>query len=155
MSPPAGSGAARVVFFGSGNFGVPILTVLRTLAGLTIVGVVSAPDRPAGRGGALSATPVAAAARREGLRLHQPVTLRDPAFIAALAALQPELGVLADYGRIVPSAVLELPERGFLNVHPSLLPRHRGASPIPAAIVAGDPETGVSLIEMTPGIDAG
>ena len=160
MSPPAGSGATpgatcRVVFFGSGAFGVPILDVLRTLPALELVAVVSAPDRPAGRGQAPRATPVASAARQAGLLLLQPPKLREPAAVDALAGLSPDLGVLADYGRIVPPAVLELPGRGFLNVHPSLLPRHRGASPIPAAILAGDRETGVSLIEMTAGIDDG
>ena len=165
MSPSHGSGgtriaraagaARRVVFFGSGAFGVPILEALRALTALDVVAVVSAPDRPAGRGHAPRATPVAIAARGAGVPLFQPAKLRDPLAVEALAALEPELGVLADYGRIVPPAVLELPERGFLNVHPSLLPRHRGASPIPAAILAGDPETGVSLIEMTAGIDDG
>lgn len=166
MSPPAvqpvgaGSGVTlgakhRVVFFGSGAFGVPVLDALRTLPTLELVAVVSAPDRPAGRGQAQRATPVVTAARQAGIPLLQPAKLRDPAAVESLAALEPGLGVLADYGRIVPPAVLEVPERGFLNVHPSLLPRHRGASPIPAAIVAGDPETGVSIIEMTSGIDDG
>ena len=155
MSSPPGSGATRVVFFGSGGFAVPILEALRRVSTVDVVAVVSSPDRPAGRDQAATPTPVTSAARREGLALLQPARLRDEGSVAELAALQPGLGVLADYGRIVPPAVLAIPERGFLNVHPSLLPRHRGASPIPAAILAADPETGVSLIEMTAGIDDG
>ena len=155
MSRGPGSGSMRVAFFGSGAFALPILDALRTLPNVDVVAVVSAPDRPAGRGQAARSTPVTNAARAAGIAVLQPGRLRDPDVIAALAALAVELGVLADYGRIVPPAVLELPRRGFLNVHPSLLPRHRGASPIPAAILANDAETGVSIIEMGSGVDDG
>ncbi len=117
--------------------------------------VVSPPDRPVGRRAAVTPTPVAARARELGLRLLQPARIRDDEAVAAIAALRPELGVLADYGRIVPSAILELPPHGILNVHPSLLPRHRGASPIAATILAGDPTTGVTLIRMDAGLDTG
>ena len=155
MSAGAAPGPIRTVFFGSGAFGVPILDALATAPEVALVGVVSAPDRPAGRHGALRATPVAARARELGLPLLQPARIRDDAAIAEIAALRPALGVLADYGRIVPPAILELPRHGILNVHPSLLPRHRGASPIPATILAGDPETGVTLIRMDAGLDTG
>ncbi|HYN69202.1 MAG TPA: methionyl-tRNA formyltransferase [Candidatus Eisenbacteria bacterium] len=147
---PAPSRPARTVFFGSGAFAVPILETLLAHPSVKLVGVVSVPD-DARRG----AVPVARRASDGGLALLQPRRLRDPESLAAIAALDPELGVLADYGRIVPPAILALPRHGFLNVHPSILPRHRGASPIAAAIAAGDPETGVTIIAMDDGLDSG
>jgi methionyl-tRNA formyltransferase len=150
-----GGGPARTIFLGSGSFGVPILDALLASPDVEVVIVVSAPDRPVGRGGVVTPVPVAARARDLGLRLIQPDRIRDPSAVADLAALEPTLGVLADYGQIVPAAILELPPRGILNVHPSLLPRHRGATPIPAAILAGDPETGVTVIRMDEGLDTG
>jgi methionyl-tRNA formyltransferase len=143
------------IFLGSGSFAVPILEALLAAPEADIVAVVSAPDRAVGRKAVVTAVPVAARARELGLTLLQPDRIREPAAAAALAELRPTVGVLADYGQIVPSSVLDLPERGILNVHPSLLPRHRGASPIPAAILAGDPETGVTLIRMDAGLDTG
>jgi methionyl-tRNA formyltransferase len=120
-----------------------------------LVGVVSAPDRPAGRGGSSRAVPVAVRARDAGLTLLQPVRVRSADALEALAALVPGLGVLADYGQIVPPAVLALPRFGILNVHPSLLPRHRGATPVAATILAGDREAGVTVIRMDAGLDTG
>ncbi len=120
-----------------------------------MVGVVSTPDRPSGRGGSVRAAPVAEFARGHELHLLQPKRLRAPEATEALLALRPEVGVLADYGQIVPAALLAAIPRGMLNLHPSLLPRHRGATPIPAAILAGDDRTGVSLIRMDAGIDTG
>jgi methionyl-tRNA formyltransferase len=120
-----------------------------------VVGVVSAPDRPAGRSAVLRAVPVALLATQRGLALLQPARVRATEAIAEIAALRPDLGVLADYGQIVPAALLDLAPHGMLNLHPSLLPRHRGATPIPAAILAGDPQTGVSLFRMDPGLDSG
>jgi methionyl-tRNA formyltransferase len=146
---------ARTVFFGSGGFALPILEALIGAPDVEVVGVVTAPDRPAGRGVHLSATPVARRARELGLPLLQPARIRDDEAMAAVAAVRPELGILADYGRIIPAAVLDVPAYGILNVHPSLLPRHRGATPIPAAILAGDAETGVTLIRMDTGLDSG
>ena len=151
----ASDGPARTVFFGSGRFAVPILDALVAAPEVDVVGVVSAPDRPSGRGHSPSATPVAARAGELGLTLLRPERIRDPATISAIADLRPDLGILADYGRIVPQAILDLPSRGILNVHPSLLPRHRGAAPIPATILAGDPTTGVTLIRMDAGLDTG
>jgi methionyl-tRNA formyltransferase len=143
------------IFLGSGSFAVPILEALVASPETEIVAIISAPDRPVGRKAVPTAVPVASRARELGLPLVQPDRIRDPAAVASLAALRPAFGVLADYGQIVPTAVLDLPPRGILNVHPSLLPRHRGATPIPAAILAGDRETGVSLIRMDEGLDTG
>jgi methionyl-tRNA formyltransferase len=99
--------------------------------------------------------PVARRARELGLPLLQPDRVRSPEAVAAIAALRPDLGVLADYGQIVPAAVLAIPPHGILNIHPSALPRHRGASPIAATIAAGDPIAAVTLIRMDEGLDTG
>ena len=146
---------ARTVFFGSGSFAVPILEALVVAPEIELVGVVSAPDRPAGRGGELRSAPVVQRARELGLVALQPVRIRRAEAIESLALLRPALGVLADYGQLIPAALLALPAHGILNVHPSLLPRHRGASPIQATILAGDPEAGVTLIRMDAGLDSG
>lgn len=154
-APGRAADPARTIFFGSGGFAVPILEVLAQHPRLELVAVVTAPDRPAGRSKALTPTPVAVRARELGLSILQPAKVRAPEAVAELTALRPDLGVLADYGQIVPRAVLDIPPHGILNVHPSLLPRHRGATPIPAAIMAGDTEGGVTIIRMDEGIDTG
>ena len=154
-APGRAAGPVRTVFFGSGAFAVPVFQALLAHPRIELVGVVTSPDRIAGRGKLLRPTPVALLARSTWAPLLQPPRLRDPEAIAALADLRPELGVLADYGQIVPPSVLELPRHGILNVHPSLLPRHRGATPIPAAIASGDRRTGVTIIQMDDGIDTG
>jgi methionyl-tRNA formyltransferase len=146
---------ARTVFLGSGDFAVPILDALVAWPGAVLVGIVTTPARPAGRDGALRPTPVAVRGAELRVPVLTPDRLRDPAAQAAIAALAPDLAVLADYGRIVPQALLDLPPHGALNLHPSLLPRHRGATPVPAAIAEGDAETGVSLMRMDAGIDTG
>ena len=150
MTPPT-----RIVFLGSGGFAVPILDALAASPAVKLVGVVSTPARPAGRTAALRPTPVAARVTELGVPLLLLARLRDPEAASAIAALAPDLLVLADYGRIVPGPLLDLAPHGALNLHPSLLPRHRGATPVPAAIAAGDAETGVSLIRMDTGIDTG
>ena len=122
---------------------------------MALVAVVTAVPRPAGRAAAVTPTPVGERAARLGLPVLTPDRLRDPAFAAQLAALRPDLGILADYGKLLPPAILDLPARGILNLHPSLLPRHRGATPIPAAIIDGDAETGVTLFRMDAGMDTG
>jgi methionyl-tRNA formyltransferase len=150
--PPA---VARTVFFGSGSFAVPILDALIALPGLDVVAVVSAPDRPVGRKAVLTPTPVAARARELGLPLLQPVRVRALESVEALRALKPDLAILADYGQLIPRALLDLPPRGFLNLHPSALPRWRGAAPIAATILAGDTESAVTLMVLAEEMDAG
>jgi len=153
-------GSARTVFFGSGSFALPALAALpgpRPAAGSVahVAAVVTAPERPAGRHGQLVATPVATAAQARGIPVLTPPSLRHGGAIEALQHLQPQLIVLADYGRLIPGAVLELPVHRALNLHPSLLPRHRGASPVAAAIMAADSRTGVTLMRMDEGLDSG
>jgi methionyl-tRNA formyltransferase len=146
---------ARTVFLGSGGFAVPILDALVRAPEVEVVGVVTTPPRPVGREGYLTSTPVEHRARQLGLHVLAPERLRDPICRIAIDALEPELLVLSDYGRIVPQELLDVPPRGALNLHPSLLPRHRGAVPIPAAILAGDAVTGVTLMRMDAGLDTG
>lgn len=146
---------ARTLFFGSGAFAVPVLEAVLRAPELDLVGVVTAPPRPAGRRAELTATPVAVRAATLAAPVLVPGRLREPEAAGAIAALRPEVGILADYGRLLPQAVLDLLPRGVLNLHPSLLPRHRGASPVAATILAGDRETGVSLFRMDAGLDTG
>jgi methionyl-tRNA formyltransferase len=143
----------RIVFMGTPEFAV---TILRALAEAhTVVGVVTQPDRPAGRGKQLELAPVKQFAVQAGLPIIQPQRLREPAALAQLQAWAPELIVVAAFGQILRPAVLDLPPHGCLNVHGSLLPRHRGAAPIAAAILAGDSETGITIMRMDPGLDTG
>ena len=146
---------ARVVFLGSGEFAVPILYRLGHLPEVEVVGVVTTPPKPAGRKGMVKSVPVAVAARTRKVPMMTPPQVRDPRAIEAIRWLAPDLGVLADYGQIVPQELLDVPKRGFLNIHPSLLPRHRGATPIPATILQGDAIAGVTLIQMDAGLDTG
>ena len=154
-APGRAADRARTLFFGSGAFAVPILDALVADPRVELVAVVTAPDRAAGRGRTLLPTPVALRARAMWVPLLQPNRVRDPEVAAEIAGLRPELAVLADYGQIVPRELLELPARGFLNVHPSLLPRHRGASPIRATIADGDEQAGVTIMRMDEGLDTG
>jgi methionyl-tRNA formyltransferase len=148
-------GPVRTVFLGSGGFGRESLWRLSEHPDIELVGVVTAPPRPAGRGGRPTPTPIHEMARHLEIRpILTPERLRPPASIADILSLGPGLTVLADYGQIVPPSLLDLPH-GALNLHPSLLPRHRGATPIPATILAGDAETGVSLMRMDEGLDTG
>jgi methionyl-tRNA formyltransferase len=151
----AGGSRVRTVFLGSGEFGLEALGLLAGHPDIDLVGIVTAPARPTGRGARLATTPIETAARSSGIgAILTPERLRASDSIAAVEALRPDLLVLADYGQIVPAALLGL-RHGALNLHPSLLPRHRGAAPIPAAILAGDAETGVSLMRMDAGLDTG
>jgi methionyl-tRNA formyltransferase len=144
----------RVAFMGSPDFAVPSLE--RLLAdGHAVSLVVTQPDRPAGRGQALRPPAVKTAALRAGLALLQPERLADPAILAALRAARPDAIVVVAFGQFLPRAVRELPPQGCLNVHASLLPRYRGAAPIARAIMAGDVETGVTIMRVEARMDAG
>lgn len=144
----------RVVFFGSPAFAVPTLEALRG-AGHDVVLVVSQPGKPVGRKAAVTDPPVASRAKSLGMHVFQPPTLKDDGAIARLADARADAFVVAAYGRILSQRVLDLPRLGCLNVHGSLLPRWRGASPVQAAILAGDAETGISIMRMEAGMDTG
>lgn len=144
----------RVVFAGTPDFSVPVLKVLLD-SRHTVVGVYTQPDRRAGRGRRLAMSPVKKLALEHGLAVFQPVSLRSPEAQRELASLHPDLMVVVAYGLILPTGVLELPRLGCVNLHASILPRWRGAAPIQRAILAGDTETGVCLMQMEAGLDTG
>lgn len=144
----------RIVFMGSPDFAVPSL--IKLAENFNLVGVVTQPDRQAGRGRSLKAPPVKVAAMNYHIPLLQPIRLRkNPEAFSQLEAWQPDLIVVAAFGQILRKNVLELAEFGCVNVHASLLPRWRGASPINAAILNGDSETGITIMKMDSGIDTG
>jgi methionyl-tRNA formyltransferase len=143
----------RIVFMGSPDFAVPSLKVL--VEKFDVMGVVTQPDRPAGRGNSLTPPAVKVAAREYGLNILQPNRLKDEGVIERLQEWNPDAIVVAAFGQILRQNVLELPKFGCINVHASILPRWRGAAPIQAAILAGDALTGVSIMQMDAGIDTG
>jgi methionyl-tRNA formyltransferase len=144
----------RIAFMGTPDFAVPTLDAL-IAAGHEIAAVYSQPPRPAGRGKALSPSPVQRRAEAAGIVVRTPLTLRDPQAQAEFAALGLDVAVVAAYGLILPEPILSAPKHGCLNVHASLLPRWRGAAPIQRAILAGDAETGVCIMGMERGLDTG
>ena len=139
---------------GTTGFVLPSLEALLA-AGHDVVAVYTQPPRPAGRGHQLRRTPVHEAAERLGLTVRTPRTLQDPDAQAAFAALDADLAVVGAYGLLLPKPVLAAPRLGCINLHASLLPRWRGAAPIERAILAGDPETGISIFQMEEGLDTG
>jgi methionyl-tRNA formyltransferase len=143
----------RTIFMGSPEFAVPILRALASH--YSILTVVTRPDRPSGRGRALKMPAAKQAAMELGLSVLQPEKLSSPEVIADLRDLAPDLIVVAAFGQLLKPDLLDLPAHGCLNVHASLLPRWRGAAPISASILAGDPETGVTIMRMDPGLDTG
>lgn len=144
----------RIVFFGSPEFAVPTLEALLTSAH-QVVGVVTQPDRPRGRGQQLREGPVKVVARAHGVPTLQPLSLKQPEFVTQFAALGAELGVVAAYGKLLPESLLATPALGMINVHASLLPKYRGAAPIHRAIAAGEHETGISIMRVVKALDAG
>ena len=144
----------RIVFMGTPAFAVPVLLALLE-AGHQVPAVVTQPDRAAGRGRQPQASPVKAWALDQGLTVLQPPSFRQPEAVARLAATTPQALVVAAYGKLLPPAVLQIPPLGVLNVHPSLLPRHRGPSPVATAILQGDEVTGVTVMLLDQGMDTG
>ena len=144
----------RLVFMGTPDFAVPALKALSE-AGHRILAVYSQPPRPAGRGYKARPSPVQQAAEAAGVAVRTPASLKDPAEHAAFAALDADAAVVAAYGLILPGPILAAPRLGCLNIHASLLPRWRGAAPIQRAILAGDTETGVTIMQMDEGLDTG
>jgi len=144
----------RIIFMGTPEFAVPALRALHD-AGHEVVCVYTQPPRPAGRGKKLMPSPVQVEAERLGLMVRAPVSLRGAEAQADLAALGADVAVVAAYGLILPQAVLDAPAHGCLNIHASLLPRWRGAAPIHRAVMAGDAETGVTIMQMEAGLDTG
>ena len=144
----------RVVFFGTPQFAVPSLEHL-IRSSHQVVGVVSQPDRPRGRGQKVTDAPVKTTAIKHGLPVFQPERLRDPEVTQTITTWAPDLGVVAAYGKILPESLLHLPRLGMINVHASLLPRYRGAAPVQRAVIDGVSQTGVTIMRMVAALDAG
>jgi methionyl-tRNA formyltransferase len=145
----------RVLFIGTGEIGLPVLRWLLEAPEHELVGVVTQPDKPVGRAQRIEAPPIKAALAGLGLPILQPKRIKNEAAVAEIRALAPDVIVVMAYGQILPRAVLEIPPLTCLNLHASLLPRHRGAAPIQAAILAGDSETGITVMYMDEGLDTG
>jgi len=146
--------AVKIVFMGTSDFAGPSLRAL-VESGQDVAAVFTQPDRPAGRGRRVCSSPVKQAAAAAGVEIHEPLRPNGPRWVDKLRQIAPDLIVVAAYGHILRPAVLDTPRLGCINLHASLLPRHRGASPIAAAILAGDAQTGVTIIRMVPRMDAG
>ena len=145
----------KIVFLGSGDIGIPALRWLMAAPGVELAGVVTQPDRPAGRGLQLTPCAIKELALGHGIPLRQPARVRAPDAVEEIAAWQPDLLVVMAYGQILPQALLDVPKLGALNLHASLLPRHRGAAPVHAAILAGDTASGITVMWMDAGLDTG
>ena len=167
MVTPRSGQRLRIVYFGTPEFAVPTLQRLLDsgqLAGWAgptrlpahqVVALVSQPDRPKGRGHQLAPTPTKALALARGIPVLQPERLKDEAFLSQIAGFSPDLGVVAAYGKLLPDELLSIPPLGMINVHASLLPRWRGAAPVHRAVIAGDRETGVTIMRVVKELDAG
>jgi methionyl-tRNA formyltransferase len=145
----------RIVYMGTGDIGLPTFRWLLTVPTFEVVGLVTQPDRPFGRRQELMPPKIKTEALAYGVRVLQPLRLRDPECVAEIAALEPDVIVVMAYGQILPKSLLEVPRLACLNLHASLLPRWRGASPIQAAIEAGDAKTGITVMYMAEGLDTG
>jgi methionyl-tRNA formyltransferase len=144
----------RIIFMGTPEFAVPVLDAL-TQTNHKIVGVYTRPDKPAGRGNILQTSPIKRLAESHALPIFQPPTLRNADAIEQVSNLAPDVIIVAAYGLILPPDVLSIPQHGCINTHASLLPKYRGAAPIPAAILNSDAETGITLMRMEAGLDTG
>ena len=144
----------RIVYMGTPDFAVNPLHALAE-AGYEVVGVVTQPDKPKGRGKTMLPTPVKEEAMKHGFPVFQPVKVRDPEFQEVLEGLEPDIIVVAAFGQIIPKSILELPKYGCINIHASLLPKYRGAAPIQQAVIDGEKESGVTIMQMDIGMDTG
>ncbi|PIR41513.1 MAG: methionyl-tRNA formyltransferase [Candidatus Yanofskybacteria bacterium CG10_big_fil_rev_8_21_14_0_10_46_23] len=145
----------KIVFWGTPQLSLPILSSLLADSDLKIVGVVTNPDKPHGREKELTPSPTKVFAQNQGLAVYTPTTLKDNRFLPELTDLNPDICVVIAYGKIIPDSYLNIPRWGFINIHPSLLPKYRGPSPIQTAILNGDSETGISIIRLDSETDHG
>lgn len=145
----------KVIFMGSGEIGLPVLLWLAAAPGIELVGVVTQPDRPSGRGLQVKPGPIKQLAAEHGIPTLQPARVRTPEALEQIAALHADVLVVMAYGQILPQQLLDIPPLGAINLHASLLPRHRGAAPVHAAVLAGDSKSGVTVMWMDVGLDTG
>lgn len=144
----------KLVFMGSGRFAVPSFRALLD-SSHTVTALITQPDKPAGRGHAIHAPPTKTLALERSVPVHQPKKMRDPESVALIQELAPDCIIVAAYGQIIPNSILDIPPKGIINVHGSLLPAYRGAAPIQWAIVRGETETGITTMQMDEGLDTG
>lgn len=144
----------KIVFMGTPDFAVAPLHAM-VEAGYEVAAVITQPDKPKGRGKTLLPTPVKEEALKHGLTVHQPLKVREPEFLNLLKDINPDIIVVAAFGQIIPSEILELPRFGCINIHASLLPKYRGAAPIQQAVIDGEKESGVTIMKMSTGLDTG
>ena len=144
----------RILFMGTPEFAVPALQSL-IHSGHTVIGIVTQPDRPQGRGRATAPSPVKLLAEDLGLTIFQPEKVRDPSFLGIFRELAPEIVIVAAFGQILPKEIILSPKLGCINIHPSLLPKYRGAAPINWALIRGEEKTGVTIMRMDEGVDSG
>ena len=144
----------RIVFMGTPDFSVPALTAL-VEAGHDVIAVVTQPDKPKGRGKEVQMPPVKVKALEYGIPVYQPVKARDPEFVSLLKEMQPDAMVVAAFGQLLPKTILDIPKYGCVNIHASLLPKYRGASPIQYAVINGEPVSGITTMMMAEALDTG
>ena len=144
----------KLVFMGSGRFAVPSFRALLD-SSHTVTALITQPDKPAGRGHAIHAPPTKTLALERSVPVHQPKKMRDPESVALIQELAPDCIIVAAYSQIIPNSILDIPPKGIINVHGSLLPAYRGAAPIQWAIVRGETETGITTMQMDEGLDTG
>ena len=144
----------KIVYMGTPDFAVPPLAAL-VENGYEVAAVVTQPDKPKGRGKTLLPTPVKEEAMKHNIPVYQPLKVRDPEFVEILQKLEPDMIVVAAFGQIIPKTVLDIPKYGCLNIHASLLPKYRGAAPIQQAVIDGEKESGVTIMQMDVGLDTG
>jgi methionyl-tRNA formyltransferase len=149
-----GGGSVRIIFMGTGDFAIPSLRAIHA-SNHSLAGVITQPDRPKGRGRILSPPPVKIIAQELGYQVFQPERIRDGAAVRQIRSWNPEVIVVVAYGQLLPGDILEMPSRGCINVHASLLPKYRGPAPIHRAIIDGEEETGVTTMFMAEALDAG
>lgn len=144
----------KIIFFGTPNFAVPILKRILS-SNHKVIAVITQPDRPRGRGKRISESPIKQLAKTNNIPVLQPQKIKERVFLETLTQLKPDLGIVAAYGKMLPEQVLTLPKFGLINAHASLLPKYRGAAPIQRAVMAGEKETGISVIKLVKEMDAG
>jgi len=144
----------RVIFMGTPDFSVPVLTRL-VEENYEVVAVYTQPDKPSGRGRSMASSPIKEVALKYGLHIEEPANFKDKAVVDHMQSFEPDITVVASYGHILPKRVIDMPRQGCLNIHPSLLPKYRGPSPITGAILSGDAETGVTVMTVLPKVDSG
>ena len=144
----------KIVYMGTPDFAVPPLAAL-VQNGYEVTAVVTQPDKPKGRGKTLLPTPVKEEAMKHDIPVYQPLKVREPEFVETLKKLEPDMIIVAAFGQIIPKTILDMPKYGCLNIHASLLPKYRGAAPIQQAVIDGEKESGVTIMQMGVGLDTG